>query len=239
MKRVVVFFTVLLSVQFGNAQTDVFNWEEGLTKYNGTFDTKTNTKENLDRIFDHLIHTPASFFEIANVWAINQMDSTFLNPLDSAYRVNKTILEQIVLPQGSFWKDLKTKRLTEMDQFYMAKRLEILSYTNPTILLNDKYSYCFQYAQALNGTDEELLFAWKMLHDEQKKTNSSPETLEARYLLELSSENSLLFAKLNVTMYGWWNCINSQLPYVNDTNGHFLKEFKTFFIKTEAHYFED
>ncbi len=239
MKRLLVFLLLLSSAQFAGAQTDVFTWEEGMTKYNGTFDPKIQSKENLGRIYDYLVEAPANIFEVATVWTINQMDSTFLNPLDSVFRLNKAMLNSIVLPEGAFWKDLKAKRMTELEQFYFAKRLEILSYTNPSILDNEKYSYCSKYAHALNGTEEELLSAWKTLHEEQKKKNSSPETLEARYLSELSSENNLLYAKLNVTVYGWWNCVNEQLPYVQDSNGHIMKEFRKLFLQTEAHFFED
>jgi len=238
MKRLLA-FCLLLSVHFSNAQTDVFTWEEGMTKYSGTFDTKIHSKENLGRIYEYLVQSPTNIFEVATVWTINQMDSTFLHPLDSVFQLNKSMLNSIVLPEGAFWKELKAKRMTELEQFYFAKRLEILSYTNPAILDNEKYSYCSTYARTLNGTEEELLETWKTLHEEQKKKNSSPETLEARYLSELSSENNLLYAKLNVTIYGWWNCVNEQLPYVHDSNGHIMKEFKKLFLQTEAHFFED
>lgn len=221
------------------AQTAIFTWEEGLKKHIGTYDTKTNTQENLRLIYEHLVNVPASFFEAGNVWTIHQMDSTFLQPLDSVYEVNKAELNKIVLPESDFWKDLKQKRMTELEQFYLAKRLEILSYTNPQVLLNSNYSFCLLYAEALNGTEDQLLETWKTLHEKQKKNNSSPEVIEAQYLSELNSENSLLYARLNVTVYGWWNCINDTLPYVHDPNGRIMDEFKKLFIKTEAHFFED
>ena len=239
MKRFAFFLFLLSGTPFSNAQTDVFSWEESMTKYLGTFDTKTNSKENLDRIYDHLIQRPANLFEAGTIWTINQMDSTFLAPLDSAYISNKAILNSINLPEGNFWKDLKAKRSLELEQYYNAKRIEILSYSNPTVLLNMEYNNCIDYAHALNGSEEELLKMWKNVHDEQKTLNSSPETLEARYLSELSSENSLLFAKFNVTVYGWWNCVNSTISYVPDNNGNLMKEFKKLFITTEAHFFED
>lgn len=239
MKRLL--FTLLLLLPFSSvfSQTDIFVWEDGPTKFTSSFDTKSQSKDNLDRIYDYLIQRPANLFEAGNIWTINQMDSSFLAPLDSIYIHNKTVLNQIQLPEGAFWKELKAKRIVEMEQYYLAKRTEILSYTNPTVLLNKEYSNCLNYAQALNGTDQELLTIWKLLHEEQKKTNSTPEVLEARYLSELSSENSLLYAKFNVTQFGWWNCVNAQIHYLDEGHEQRIKEFKKLFIKTEAHFFED
>jgi len=239
MKRLSIFLFLLIVSPFAMTQTEIFKWEEGMKMYIGTFDSKTNSQENLSKIYSHLVQTPTNLFEVGNVWTINQMDSSFLAPLDSVYLLNKNVLASIILPAGDFWKDLKNKRTKELEQFYATKRLEILSYTDPTVLLNKEFANCLEYAHALNGTDEELLGAWKKLHEEQKKNNGSPETLEARYLSELNSENSLLFAKFNVTVYGWWNCVNSQIQYVQDDNGHLAKEFRTLFLKTEAHFFED
>ena len=77
MKRLLA-FCLLLSVHFSNAQTDVFTWEEGMTKYSGTFDTKIHSKENLGRIYEYLVQSPTNIFEVATVWTINLLEGELI-----------------------------------------------------------------------------------------------------------------------------------------------------------------
>src|SRR6218665_2164784 len=118
MKRLSIFLFLLIVCPFAMTQTEIFKWEEGMKMYIGTFDSKTNSQENLSKIYSHLVQTPTNLFEVGNVWTINQMDSSFLAPLDSVYLLNKNVLASIILPAGDFWKDLKNKRTKELEQFY-------------------------------------------------------------------------------------------------------------------------
>lgn len=231
-------FCFIFSFTF--SQNNHFKWEEGLSVYDATFDTQKYSHKQISQIYDYLLNQAKGMFEVGHVWDIHQMqDSTKITELDSFYTTASEIYKTMKLPEGKFWSNLLEQRKTELNEWYKAETIFLQSFYNPSILLDKAYPDCYSTAQALNGTDEELLEAWKVLVEEQKKRNCCPEEVEKKYLAELSSEYHLLYGRMELSIYAWWNCRNKYIPYVNDDTGLIFKEFLALFLNVNEIEMED
>lgn len=233
-----VFFIGFLG-NSAHSQTQVYVWEEGFTYFKGQFDPNKYSAADLDHILDYLVNNHPSMLTASDVWDISQTDSVSTHDLDSVYHFNKSMLETMKVPEGAFWKELHAARVQELEEIYEAKKAMLVSFNDPSTLLTERFTPCEPIAKALNGTDAELLTAWDQLNEEQKKNNCCPEEVDKRYFAELTSEYSLKYARLHLTTYAWWNCINATIPHVVDEKGEHMKAFIKLFESTEAAFLED
>ena len=130
-----------------------------------------------------------------------------------------------------FWEQVKLGRITEIESRYELKRITILAYKNPTILKQypSGYDSCKYYADALIAGGHELMNAWKQYNDLWQEENGFSLKRQLEFNFKSNSPDSIDYAKLEIMMFGWWNCANQFVQYLED--GGYQDEFEKFFIK--------
>lgn len=217
--------------------TAVFIWATELCENTGTYDPKKYSKEQLKNTYDLWFTFSGIALETnSNAHFIEEINQLSVSKLTSEYLTKKTDYNREIIP-SSFWNKIKTERLQELEDEYELKKISIEAYTKPSILLNNRFSkFCNEYAQVLSSNDTiKLLKAWKNLVENQKSKNGAPEKFMEKYNEKYNSKDRLIYAKIELMTFGWWNCGNSTIRRLND-DGSMEKEFNKIFIniKTEC-----
>lgn len=217
--------------------TAVFKWTTELCENTGTYNPKKYSEVQLQNTYDLWFTFSGIALETnSNAHYLEDIDKLSSDKLLSEYIEKKALYNRKTV-STPFWNKLKAARLQELEDEYQLKKITIEAYSNPSVLLNNKYSkYCSEYAQVLSSNDTiELLQSWQNLLEKQKITNGAPEKLIERFNEKYNSKERLTYAKIELMTYGWWNCGNSQIKRVND-DGTMEKEFNKLFlqIKTEC-----
>ncbi|GHA63681.1 hypothetical protein [Pontibacter akesuensis] len=221
-----------------------FEWQFGLCENTGFYETgKFSEKQLRDTYF--------LLFEYNSVTALNT-DATLDEPeyynanyignslkkLEQEYLVAVQKLKKLDLVPTQFWLKHKELSLLQLEELYKLKKLALEAHLNPTLLEGTPNSdKCRRYISALISEDTtELLNAWKKHVELKKSNNGAPEKLEQEYQRQLETTDRLLFARIDLMNYGWWNCANNQRKYVDGFNqeGQMTKEFDRLFIKVES-----
>jgi len=231
MKVFLIVFMVFSSI-LCSAQSDMYEWGEGLTSYKGRFDTAKYSYGQIDSIHCYLFEWPSDILGTCSIWKIEQMDSVSTEKIDAFYADRMKTYDNIWVPRTEFWDSLIIYRKKELSDIYVASREYLIGFVNPSSLLKLDYLDCRKYSIAMNGTAEEMLAAWHDLIDEQKKNNCCPENLEAAYQKKLESPFTLKYARLELMKYGWWNCRN-QYIYHHEDYYRIEEEFEKLFISVE------
>ena len=72
------------------------------------------------------------------------------------------------------------------------------------------------FRSALIAGGDQLLKAWTVLNEIQKKRNGDPEGLQRRFERDYSSPDRLQIARIEVMMFGWWHHANALLPHIDE-----------------------
>ena len=128
------------------------------------------------------------------------------------------------------WLKLKKLKIQEMEDDYRAKKLAITAFANPAVLLTTAYAGdCKKYARGLAAQNDSLILQdWKSLVEERKHPNGFPEAYLAQFNAQSQSEDRLLYAKIDLLTFGWWNCANASIRRVEVSEkmvGQFEKLF--------------
>jgi hypothetical protein len=215
--------------------TAVFKWTTELCENTGTYNPKKYSELELKNTYDLWFTFSGIALETnSNAHFIEDIEKLNIYKLMSEY-IDKKALYNRKIVSNPFWNKLKKERLQELEDEYELKKITIEAYSNPSILLNNKYSkYCSEYAKVLSSNDTiELLKSWRNLIEKQKSKNGAPEKFMERYNEKYNSKDRLVYAKIELMTYGWWNCGNSKLKRVND-DGSMEKEFNKLFIQIKT-----
>lgn len=215
----------------------VFKWTTELCENTGTYNPKKYSELELKNTYDLWFTFSGIALETnSNAHFIEDIEKLNIYKLKSEY-IDKKALYNRKTVSNPFWNKLKAERLQELEDEYELKKITIEAYSNPSILLNNKYSkYCSEYADVLSTNDTiKLLKSWRKLIEKQKIKNGAPEKFMEKYNEKYKSKDRLIYAKIELMTYGWGNCGNSKIKRVND-DGTMEKEFNKLFIqiKTEC-----
>lgn len=238
--QVVVFVSaVFCSLSFRtHSQSDQFEWGEGLTYYYGKIDTTKYTYSEIELIYNYL-HTPSSeAMTVGSIWKIEQMESANTDRIDSYYERTMRILETMRIPEGDYWDSLLVWRKKELFEISRNKRLFVLALHDPSLLYSNFKEECRASIEALNGDSIQLLAAWQELNERQKKMNCCPENIEEKYQRKLHSSEKLNFARLDLMVYDWGNCMNQFVFYYTDYD-RVQREFEKLFVEVIREEYED
>jgi len=238
MKHTLKIFTFAILPFMSIGQSDMFEWDEGLTYYTGKFDTTEYSIEEIETIYNYL-HSPSSeMLTVGNIWKIEQIDTATTSPIDKYYNKTLTTLESMRIPEGEFWDSLLVSRKRELFEVSQDNRLFILALHDPQVL-NDYYQEeCADEIIALTADSTTLLLEWRKLIDRQKLNNGYPENLERKYQMQLASLDRLKYARLDIMKYGWGNCMN-QFIYYHQDYIRIEEEFQKLFLSVERDDYED
>ncbi|MBF7091384.1 hypothetical protein IUY40_07520 [Flavobacterium sp. ALJ2] len=218
-----------------SGKTAIFKWDTILCSNIGTYDSEKYTEEELKNTCD-LWSTNSGAYLSTNSTPRSQaeIDKLSLSDLTTEYNERKALYSRKVIATP-YWEKKKAERLHELEDAYELKKIAIEAYSNPSILLNNRFSKnCNEYTKALTSNDSILMLkTWSNLAEKQKKDNASPEKLMERHLEKYNSKDRVLYAKLELMTYGWWNCANATTYQVYD-DGTMEKEFEKLFIKVTS-----
>jgi hypothetical protein len=210
--------------------SQTFTWQTELCQNTGTYDAGRYSEQQL-------INTHELWFSMTGIEAdpiaLDPADlpKTTLDKLSAQYRETKRFLSVGSFVDGPFWDKLRADRLAELEADYRYKTLALEAYDNPSVLLTDRSpASCRSYAQALAGDEVALLTAWRDLVAQQRQKNGSTASMDAKYERELKSADRLRYARTELMAFGWWNCVNEQIPRVSRTE-RMETEFNKLFSK--------
>jgi hypothetical protein len=232
----IVFALILLTVNltaFG--QVKKLKWSGMVCQFEGAYDARKYTETQLKNTLK-LASTAAYdllFDPTPNEYADIKM--LRLENLDAEYADKADELKNLEIVKNPYWETVRQKKLKELEQLYNLKRATLLAYENPSILQKfDFAAPCVKkYAAPLTDGGDALLQIWREVNKASQQRNASPERLQERFDEQLASPEKFQYARMEVMTFGWWNCANKFIEYVESSDekeAEFKKLFKT--VKT-------
>lgn len=237
----VSFYIAIVSTSNVYAQTKTLKWQTELCEFEGTYDSSKYTETELKNTQEFLATIGMiPLFTDATVGEYEEINNLSLEELDKEYKEKSEALKNLDLVKGKYWEMLRQKKINEMNQAYFLKRLTIQGYANPKILLEYKgaENCTINYAEPLIAGGDSLIGAWRKVNLDSQKNNGSPETLQKRFDRENASPDRLKYARIEVMRFGWWNCINQTIPYV-EYDEKSWKNFEKLFKKIKTVYCDE
>lgn len=214
------------------AQTRTFKWSDELCDYVGTYNSRKYSRtqiSNTEKLFnDHGFSLQTS----ATVFRPEELSKLNIERLDAEYKKLFADLTDLDIVNTPYWQNQRKLKLAELKQVYDLSRITMLGQTNPNTLneLEGSQECKTKFAVPLIAGGDILLKAWRTLNEESRKNNSSPEAVRRRFESEYASSDRFKFAQVEVMTFGWWNCANLAIKYV-EYEGTQEKEFKKLFVR--------
>jgi hypothetical protein len=221
--------TTQISGNTKSGKTAIFKWDTELCSNTGEYDSEKYTEEELKNTHDTWgMHSGAYLSTNTNPTSAADAEK-LTRELTAEYNERKASYNQKVI-SNPYWEKVKADRIHELEDTYELKKIAIEAYSNPSVLLNNRFSKnCTEYAKALISNDTILLLkTWNNLAEKQKKNNGSPEKFMERHLEKYNSKDRIQNARQEIMTYGWWNCANAEVYRVDD-DGTMEKEFNKLF----------
>jgi hypothetical protein len=239
-KRLFYLTFILFNSQiFAFAQKNIFKWNDEMCLYEGGFDSSKYTSEQLDNTYRLWFSSDFILETESTAWTIEDVKKLSIDELNNEFEQKHNALKNLNVVNVKYWKNLKEKQLKELEQVYHLKKVTILAYRNPSVLKDYALadSCLNKYYPALHDGGEKLLQAWKTLNEEKRKSNANPERLKGVFMTQYASPDKYKYARLEIMSFGWWNCANISIAYVNHDNE--AEMFKKLFVKITKEECED
>ena len=234
LKPTVLTLTLLLSCLLLKSQNAYYEFNTELCYYKCTFDSTIYSREQLDNTYKYLWFPAYNYYD-ATVWNIQDMDTLSIGTNQNVCNENLIKLEKLPFVDNPYWEKLRQNRILEYLSSCRLREFTIMAYTNPDTLMYYETvdSTCIFYRNALISGGEELLNAWAILINEQKKNNGNPARVQTEYEEKLNSEQKYEYARMEVMMFGWWNNANRLIYHMNN-DGYMQMEFEKLFRSWEV-----
>lgn len=195
-----------------------YTWETESCTFSGRYNPRLYSKEQLDNV-RQLLYGSAMVFTGASVHRPEDIAKLSLDTLNAEYARAITRYRNMRVVPRPMWLKLKKQAIREIEDDYQAHKLYVQAFANPAILLAVAPDDCQQYVRGLATQDDSLTMRnWRDFVDEQKRRNGSSEPYTARYNQEGITPELLLYAKIDLLTYGWWNCVNNSIRRVQPTD---------------------
>ncbi len=231
--KLTILFSIMVMMLFG--QTAKFKWSDLTCEHESKYKTNLYTETQINNCY---LLTQDDVFRIANTPSVfnpEDIKSLNLDTLDQEFKTKSLRLKTLDIPKTKEWENIRNKILIELDQLYTLSRIVYVAYLSDDYNALSKYNSsdtCLQkHSSALIAGGDSLLNNWYDITTELAQNNGSPENIWKKYYQNLSSENKFLFAKVDVTTFGWWNCAVIYVEFFD--RNLVLKEFKKLFINTK------
>ncbi len=203
----------------------VFSWYYGLCEYEGIYDSKKYTHQELQNLLD--ISTMGILLQTsATVSDYTKANTLSLEDLDKEYNEKKEYFTSLKLPTN--YNHLKKERLDELEMEYRFKRIAIEAYQNPKVLENSPVD-CQKYANAIIVQNQSTIQACREMIEERVKSGSYEKSSLDDFEEEAKTPQALNYATTQLVTYGWWNCVNATIP--RDESEKMYTQFKSLFEK--------
>lgn len=233
MKSILILTVLLFSTLTTFGQLKKFVWENQLCQFESVYNAKKYTDIQLKNTVKLFAVGGYSIDFDATAWKFDDIAKLDVNVLDEEYNRKSKELKNLNIVKTPFFETLRRNKLKEMQQSYRAKRATTEAYKNPKTLSNYKFAdVCVQkYANPLINGGSDLLKIWQTVNEESRAKNGSPGNVKRIFDEQMNSPEKLEFARVEVMTFGWWNCANEFIEYV-EHDGKAEAAFKKLFTKT-------
>jgi len=212
-------------------QTSTFRWSDDSCRYAGVYDAR---KVTLTELRDTLkLSLPGSYNLRTNttVWKFSDIDRIDVTAPDKEYKQTIAELSGLHIARSEYWQDFRKRKLRELEQVYLLERVTMLAYRDPSALsaFRDAPACMSKFGEPLIKGGDALLTAWRTVNEEARTKNVDPERLRRIYDQQAKSPDKFKYALLEVMTFGWSNCANELIPYI-EYDGTPHKEFEKLFV---------
>ncbi|TGE18055.1 hypothetical protein [Hymenobacter elongatus] len=189
-----------------------YTWESDACRYAGRYNPRRYTRAQLDGTWQVLSQTPLLHYRTLPAQPAD-IERLNLDSLEADYaRLRTQYLRLAVVPQPA-WQKLKRARLRELEAEYQASKIILNAFISSGASFTTAYAAgCERYTQGLAAQNDSLIRRdWQRLAEEHKKQSGIPESYMARFDEQYASADWLLYAKIDLLTYGWWNCVNTNM----------------------------
>ena len=208
-----------------------FAFETNFCRHKGIYDPEKYSEQQVQDTYNLWYGSPTS-----KLYAKKRIDNEpfdyFIkeeDTLEKEYAETKKNYASLHYIHTPYWDNILKQRLHELKETYEFIKIDARAYKDPQTLSTNAYSqYCSEYITALTTKDTTVLLnAWKKLTKEQAKNNTSA---AKRYNEMYNSADRLLYARLELLDYGWYNCANGYRDRINISEEDCIEEFKKLFV---------
>ena len=220
------------------AQTKTFKWETEICSLEGKYDSSKYTEAQLKNTWD-LISTAGAIplFTRTSVFKYEDIVKLNVEFLDADYKEASAKLRNGEIVNEPRWVNFRRSKIKELDEFYEQGRIKIQAYQNPAVLKKYKKApFCNDfYVEPLIKGGEYLRATWLKLNMDARQNNGSPERLKKQFEIESARNDWEEIARTYILTFGWGNCANKVIPYV-ENDGKIAEDFKKLFtdVKEEC-----
>ncbi|WP_419869702.1 hypothetical protein [Chryseobacterium sp. CT-SW4] len=232
--------TVKDSLASSKSKESVFHFVTELCDNEGYFDENKYSRKEIEGTYKlwfelsgTLMNTPSVFY-LKNLHEVRENKDEILTKLDTEFAEKKALLQTLKVVNTPYWQNIKKQRYQELLIEYETEKIQIIAYTDPSVLLNNKLSKnCRKFAQALNADEGQMIEEWRKLREEMSKRNGDPERIMREFSEHLNSPDRKDYAIIDLITFGWGNCSNSQIARVS-YDEKMAKAFDDLFIKIDS-----
>jgi hypothetical protein len=228
------------SAKSPQSKLGIFTFTTELCENKGYYDESKYTKEELAGTYKLYFELNGLLLNSPHVFGLEALRETrrdkdqILQKLDKEFNEKKQLIENLKIVNIPFWQNVKKQKYQELLQYYEKQKIQIIAYSDPSILLKDKTSKsCSRFARALNSDDTQMVEEWRKLREEMSKRNGNPENVMNEFESHLNSADKKDYATIDLIVFGWGNCINDEIErpkYDEKMND----QFNSLFIKIDS-----
>jgi hypothetical protein len=218
------------------AQVKKFRWTTELCEYEGTYDARKYSDAELRNTLK--LFALGGEFRInteATVWKFEDIGRLDVAALDREYNRVTSELKNLKIVRASYFENLRQRKLKEVEQVYRLSRTTMQAYANPALIGEYKFaSACVaKFAAPLANGGADLLGVWRAVNEDSRKKNGDPARLERIFNEQMNSADREKHARVEVMSFGWWNCANESIEYV-EYDGTPEKQFDKLFARVKT-----
>lgn len=216
-----------------------FNFVTELCNNKGLYDARKYSREEIEGTYklwvqySSLLLNKPSVFRPETLQEVRRDKDKILAKLEKDFAEKKKALEDLKVVNDPYWQNIKAQKIQELIQEYEFDKTEILAFSDPSVLLNSKFSKnCENFVRALNSDEDVMIDEWRKLRIQMSKKNGSPEKVMDEFENNLHAQNRNEYAIVDLITFGWGNCANNSIKRI-EHDEKMNKAFYALFIKID------
>jgi len=227
------------SLKSKTKREEVFSFETELCNNKGHFDANQYTKQEIEGTYQlwfqlgGLLLNAPHIFKLEDLQQVRRDKNQVLAKLDQEFAEKKKVFENLRVVNTPYWQNIKAQTYQALLQEYELNKIQILAYSDPSVLLSSTFKGCNHFARVLNSGDNEIIEEWRKLREQMSKKNGDPQRIMDEFESHLNSSYKKDYAVLDLIVFGWGNCANDEIrrPQRDEKMN---KEFDALFLKIDA-----
>lgn len=218
----------------------IFSFVTELCDNKGQYDANKYSREEIEGTYKlwfqygGLLLSKPSVYRPETLHEVRRDKDKILAKLDTDFAEKKKALESLKVVNDPYWQNIKAQRIQELIQEYEFDKTEIMAFSDPSVLLNSKFSKnCENFVRALNSDEDVMIEEWRKLRVQMSKKNGNPEKVMDDFENNLHAQNRNEYAIVDLITFGWGNCANNTIKRT-EYDEKMTKAFNSLFIKIDS-----